>query len=88
MRVWKRGAGAGLAVVLFATGLSLASTVGATTAATGTCPLSALKKASKPVEITMWHSMNRSLGETLQKLTDAFNASQPDVHVALVNQID
>jgi sn-glycerol 3-phosphate transport system substrate-binding protein len=50
------------------------------------CPLGALKKASKPVEITFWHSMNRANDETLQKLTDAYNSSQSDVKVALVNQ--
>ena len=52
------------------------------------CPLAALKKASKPVQIVMWHSMNRALGDTLTKLTDAFNASQTDVKVSLVNQVD
>ena len=36
----------------------------------------------------MWHSMNRALGDTLAKLTDAFNASQSDVKVTLVNQLD
>ena len=50
------------------------------------CPLSALKKASKPVEITFWHSMNRANDEALQKLTDEYNSSQSDVKVALVNQ--
>ena len=47
-----------------------------------------MKKATKPVEITFWHSMNRALGETLTKLTDEFNSSQKDVKVNLVNQID
>ncbi len=47
-----------------------------------------MKKASKPVEITFWHSMNRGLGDALQKLTDQFNSSQSDVKVTLVNQID
>jgi sn-glycerol 3-phosphate transport system substrate-binding protein len=89
MRSWKRWAGSGLAVVLLATGLSTATAVSGAGAATSTtCPLAALKKASKPVEITMWHSMNRALGTTLQQLTDAFNASQTDVKVNLVNQID
>jgi sn-glycerol 3-phosphate transport system substrate-binding protein len=32
--------------------------------------------------------MNRANGDTLQKLTDTFNASQTDVKVNLVNQID
>ena len=52
-----------------------------------TCPLAALKKASKPVEITMWHSMPRENETTLQTLTDTFNSSQSDVHVKLVNQV-
>ena len=51
------------------------------------CPLGALKKASKPVEITMWHWMLRANGDVLQKLTDAFNASQKNVKVTLVNQV-
>ena len=34
------------------------------------CPLSALKKASKPVEITFWHSMPRENETTLQALTE------------------
>jgi sn-glycerol 3-phosphate transport system substrate-binding protein len=61
----------------------------AAVAATSTsCPLSALKKASKPVEITLWHSMPQQNEVTLRSLTDAFNASQSDVKVKLVNQID
>ena len=51
------------------------------------CPLAALKKAKKPVEITMWHSMPRANEETLQALTDKFNSSQSDVKVTLVNQV-
>jgi ABC-type glycerol-3-phosphate transport system substrate-binding protein len=51
------------------------------------CPLGAIDKAkSKPVEITLWHSMNRANLDSLVKLTDQFNASQSDVHVNLVNQ--
>jgi len=55
-------------------------------AASAKCPLGALKKASKPVEITYWHSMSRANGETLTRLTDAYNASQSAVKVTLVNQ--
>jgi sn-glycerol 3-phosphate transport system substrate-binding protein len=51
------------------------------------CPLSALDKASKPVNITFWHAMNRANEEVLQRLTDRFNSSQQDVRVKLVNQI-
>lgn len=51
------------------------------------CPVGAIAKAAtKPVEITYWHSMNSANGETLQRLTDRFNASQKDVRVKLVNQ--
>ena len=88
-RGWKRGAGAALAAVVIAAGLTTTVAVpGAGAANSTSCPLAALKKASKPVEIVMWHSMNRALGETLQKLVDEFNASQTDVKVNLINQID
>lgn len=51
------------------------------------CPVGAVAKASsKPVQITMWHSMTRANQDTLQQLTDEFNASHPDIHVNLVNQ--
>src|SRR5664279_6587557 len=46
----------------------------------------AAKASSKPTTVTMWHSMSYNNQTTLQKLTDAFNASQGDVHVNLVNQ--
>jgi sn-glycerol 3-phosphate transport system substrate-binding protein len=90
MRSCTRWLGSGLAAVVVATGLSAVSVVAPAGAANSTtCPLDALKSAKgKPVEITMWHSMPRANGETLQKLTDAFNSSQTDVKVNLVNQID
>ena len=89
MRSWKRWAGSGLAVVVLATGLSALTAVpGAVAATSKTCPLTALNKASKPVQITFWHSMTRANETTLQKLTDTFNSSQSDVKVNLVNQID
>jgi sn-glycerol 3-phosphate transport system substrate-binding protein len=51
------------------------------------CPVGALAKAaSKPVQITLWHSMTRVNEDTLKELTDEFNASQTDIHVNLVNQ--
>ena len=56
-------------------------------AAGPSCPLKALNKASKPVEITMWHSLPRANEEALQKLASQFNASQSDVKVNLVNQV-
>jgi sn-glycerol 3-phosphate transport system substrate-binding protein len=50
------------------------------------CPLDALKKATSPVQITMWEEMTRANEEALQRLTDKFNASQSKVKVTLVNQ--
>jgi len=75
---------------------AVALTAGAVTAGAGAapargepkCPLNALDKADKPVEIVYWHSMRRNLEETLVALTDQFNSSQDDVRVSLVNQIE
>lgn len=51
------------------------------------CPVGAVEKAgTKPVRITMWHSMTRVNLDTLTQLTDEFNAANPDIHVSLVNQ--
>ena len=49
------------------------------------CPLDALEEATEPVEITFWHTMTRANEEALVALTDAFNSSQTDVKVDLVN---
>ncbi len=82
----KRTVGVLMAAMVAVGGLvgAVASPAGAKTV---TCPLAALKKASKPVEITMWHSMPRENETTLQALTDTFNSSQSDVHVKLVNKV-
>jgi sn-glycerol 3-phosphate transport system substrate-binding protein len=89
-RGWKRWAGTGLAAAVVASGLAAVTAAPAAVAANSTkCPLSALKSAkSKPVQITMWHSMTRANEDTLKGLVDAFNSSQSDVKVNLVNQID
>lgn len=50
------------------------------------CQLNALKKADKPVEIVLWHSMPRANEETLQRLVQEFEAAQSGVTVRLVNQ--
>jgi sn-glycerol 3-phosphate transport system substrate-binding protein len=82
----KKLAGAVSSVLVVAA--SLIAVAGASPAAAAdSCPLAALKKAKKPVEITMWHSMPRANEETLQTLTDKFNSSQSDVKVKLVNQV-
>jgi sn-glycerol 3-phosphate transport system substrate-binding protein len=76
-----------LVAVLAAAALSVAP-AGATTraAALPACPLSALQKAKKPVQITMWHGLTQANETELQSLTNQFNSSQSQVHVSLVNQ--
>lgn len=84
---WKRALV--VASIVAVGSLGLAAPGGATAEAKtkAKCPLGAIDKAkSKPVEITLWHSMARANFDSLVKLTDQFNASQSDVHVNLVNQ--
>jgi sn-glycerol 3-phosphate transport system substrate-binding protein len=50
------------------------------------CPTDALDGADGPVDITFWHGMNDVLEDSLIALTDAYNASQDRVRVALQNQ--
>jgi sn-glycerol 3-phosphate transport system substrate-binding protein len=50
-------------------------------------PIGAASRARpEPVPITMWHSMTEANLQTLQGLTNAFNASQRDIKVSLVGQ--
>lgn len=50
-------------------------------------PIGAAARAStKPVTITLWHSMNSANLTAITNLTNAFNASHSDVRVNLVNQ--
>jgi sn-glycerol 3-phosphate transport system substrate-binding protein len=77
-----------LVLALTATAFVAADTPVAGAANSTSCPLNALKSASKPVEITLWHWMPRANETALQGLVDSFNASQGDVKVTLVNQID
>jgi sn-glycerol 3-phosphate transport system substrate-binding protein len=88
MRPWRRWSFSVLATVMVASGLAVFGVPAASAANSTTCPLAALKKADKPVEITMWHWMPRENEVALTSLTDAFNSSQNDVKVTLVNQID
>ena len=48
------------------------------------CGLTALADAKKPVEVTFWHEMSRANAQWLTAATAAFNRSQHDVHVKLV----
>jgi sn-glycerol 3-phosphate transport system substrate-binding protein len=50
------------------------------------CPVDALDEASDTVELTFWHGLNAESETALQKLTDAYNASQSRVRVELQNQ--
>jgi sn-glycerol 3-phosphate transport system substrate-binding protein len=84
-RSWKRFSAVVFAALVVAGGLVTVSGV-APAGAADRCPLAALKKAKKPVEITMWHSMPQANEETLRALTDTFNSSQSAVKVTLVYQ--
>src|SRR4249920_62089 len=77
-----------MALLLTASALIVVSAPVAGAANSTSCPLNALKSASKPVDITLWHWMPRANETALQGLTDKFNSSQSDVKVSLVNQID
>lgn len=78
-----------LALVLSACGSSSSTPSAAQStpvASSGSCPLSALTKATKPVGIDFWEAMNQANGATLTKLTTQFNSSQSRVHVTLVDE--
>jgi sn-glycerol 3-phosphate transport system substrate-binding protein len=79
------------------TALALALTIGiaacggsSDTSPTGTgsepdeCGLAAFAEATKPVRVTFWHEMSRANAEWLEATTNAFNTSQSDVQVELV----
>jgi sn-glycerol 3-phosphate transport system substrate-binding protein len=55
-----------------------------TAARTDACGLDVFAAAPKPVKVTFWHEMSRANADWLKSATDAFNASQGDVHVELV----
>ncbi len=84
----KRLASAVSAALIVGAGLAAATAAPIAAAASSSCPLSALKKAKDPVEITLWHSMASDNMTTLTKLTDQFNSSQSKVKVSLVFQVD
>jgi sn-glycerol 3-phosphate transport system substrate-binding protein len=50
------------------------------------CPLSALDKADKPVEIEFWTATNAANSDALDRITAQFNSSQSDVAVTIINQ--
>ena len=58
-----------------------------TSSTTSSFPIGAAARArSKPVQVTMWHSMTSANLSVLKALTAGFNSSQHDVRVSLVNQ--
>ncbi|MGO9342297.1 MAG: ABC transporter substrate-binding protein [Acidimicrobiales bacterium] len=81
------GGGLAGAVLLGACSTSSPKSGGVPTTKAPVFPLGAAANAkSKPVAITFWHSMQSANLTALQNMTRAFNASQPDVSVSLVNQ--
>ncbi|MDQ1375399.1 MAG: hypothetical protein QOJ09_2737, partial [Actinomycetota bacterium] len=59
-------------------------TSAAAKADTSTCPVHALDKVTKPVEITFWQSgLSQSLGEAIKTMVANYNSSQQKVHVTM-----
>ncbi len=82
--------GAAIALVV---GLALAACSGGgsgsdstQSADAGECSPTALAKATKPVNITMWHGMGSNNARVFESIVNDFNSSQGDVHVKLVDQ--
>ena len=50
-------------------------------AATGALAIAARAHAAEKTRITLWHAMSAALGEELNKLISAFNASQDSIEV-------
>jgi sn-glycerol 3-phosphate transport system substrate-binding protein len=82
-------------IALMAGALAISACGGGSSATKGTqpgggavkpadCGLAEFAKATKPVEVTFWHEMSRANADWLVKQTAAFNRSQHDVHVTLV----
>ena len=81
------GGGLAGAVLLGACSTSSPKSSNVPTSKAPTFPLGAAARAkTKPVAITVWHSMQSANLAALQNMTRAFNSSQPDVAVSLVNQ--
>jgi sn-glycerol 3-phosphate transport system substrate-binding protein len=59
---------------------------GGTTVDPAECGLDAFADATKPIDITFWHTMTRANEEWLDEAVKAFHAAQDDVRVKLVDQ--
>ncbi len=77
---------AGLLIALSLAACGGGSSGGEEAGSGASCPTSALDKVTAPVEITMWHAMNRANEEALVRLTKQYNESQSKVAVTLINQ--
>jgi sn-glycerol 3-phosphate transport system substrate-binding protein len=79
----------GVAIALAVAGglTAVAATPTPASAAGPSCPLSALTKASKPVQITFWQSLPQANLAAINKLVAQFNSSQSDVKVNVVSQV-
>jgi sn-glycerol 3-phosphate transport system substrate-binding protein len=82
----RRRSALGITVAVALLGAVLAPPPAASAAAAGQCPVSALAKVTKPVEVVFWHAMTQANEDALERLTDRFNASQSKVQVKLVSQ--
>jgi sn-glycerol 3-phosphate transport system substrate-binding protein len=51
------------------------------------CPVAALDRAPKPVEITFWHAQTAKNEDVLEELVTRFEAQQDRIRVKLVNQV-
>jgi sn-glycerol 3-phosphate transport system substrate-binding protein len=50
----------------------------------GDCPVHAIDKVTKPVQITFWQGgLSQSLGDAIKTLVDKYNAGQQKVHVTM-----
>lgn len=50
------------------------------------CGFAALRTATKPIDITMWHQMGQNNGRVFESIVEDFNRSQSEVRVHLVDQ--
>ncbi len=89
----RRATALGIGALLIASSLAGCSSAGPSQQTSSAvnpagCGLSALASASKPVQIVMWHELVRTNNDWLVNATNAFNSSQSEVHVTLVQQPD
>ncbi|MCU1373930.1 MAG: ABC-type sugar transport system, periplasmic component [Actinomycetia bacterium] len=73
-----------LGPALFAVACSGGGSGGGGQADAGQCPVHALDKVTKPVDITFWQSgLSQALGDAIKTMANNYNASQQKVHVTV-----